>query len=217
MALIDQLQQFLSSIDAIQLASWGLWSYLLLAFLVAIEGPIATLLGAAAASIGLMHPGFVFIAASTGNLTSDTLWYTLGYFGKIEWIKRFGQRLRISVEKLERLEKMLRDHAPIILFFSKLTVSPMIPALIATGLIKYPWRRWFPYVFGGEMIWTGSLVLIGFFGVQAIKKVELGIEHVILAGSIIFIVSILWLGRRYLTKETKNTVDPSEDINGKEG
>lgn len=217
MALIDQLKQFLSSIDAIQLASWGLWSYLLLAFLVAIEGPIATLLGAAAASIGLMHPGFVFIAASTGNLTSDTLWYTLGYFGKIEWIKRFGQRLRISVEKLERLEKMLRDHAPIILFFSKLTVSPMIPALIATGLIKYPWRRWFPYVFGGEMIWTGSLVLIGFFGVQAIKKVELGIEHVILAGSIIFIVSILWLGRRYLTKETKNTVDPSNDINGKEG
>lgn len=217
MALIDQLKQFLSSIDAIQLASWGLWSYLLLAFLVAIEGPIATLLGAAAASIGLMHPGFVFIAASTGNLTSDTLWYTLGYFGKIEWIKRFGQRLRISVEKLERLEKMLRDHAPIILFFSKLTVSPMIPALIATGLIKYPWRRWFPYVFGGEMIWTGSLVLIGFFGVQAIKKVELGIEHVILAGSIIFIVSILWLGRRYLTKETKNTVGPSEDINGKEG
>jgi len=217
MELIDQLKQFLSTINVIQLTSWGLWSYLLLALLVAIEGPIATLLGAAAASIGLMHPGFVFVAASTGNLTSDTLWYTLGYLGKIEWIKRFGQRLRISMEKLERLEKMLHDHAPIILFFSKLTVSPMIPALIATGLIKYPWRRWFPYVFAGEMIWTGSLVLIGFFGVQAIKKVQLGIEHVILAGSIIFIVFILWLGRRYLTKETKNTGDSTKETNDKEG
>ena len=217
MELIDQLKQFLSTINVIQLTSWGLWSYLLLALLVAIEGPIATLLGAAAASIGLMHPGFVFVAASTGNLTSDTLWYTLGYLGKIEWIKRFGQRLRISMEKLERLEKMLHDHAPIILFFSKLTVSPMIPALIATGLIKSPWRRWFPYVFAGEMIWTGSLVLIGFFGVQAIKKVQLGIEHVILAGSIIFIVFILWLGRRYLTKETKNTGDSTKETNDKEG
>jgi membrane protein DedA with SNARE-associated domain len=217
MELIDQLKQFLSTINVIQLTSWGLWSYLLLALLVAIEGPIATLLGAAAASIGLMHPGFVFVAASTGNLTSDTLWYTLGYLGKIEWIKRFGQRLRISMEKLERLEKMLHDHAPIILFFSKLTVSPMIPALIATGLIKYPWRRWFPYVFAGEMIWTGSLVLIGFFGVQAIKKVQLGIEHVILAGSIIFIVFILWLGRRYLTKETKNTGDSTKETSDKEG
>jgi membrane protein DedA with SNARE-associated domain len=217
MELIDQLKQFLNTINVIQLASWGLWSYLLLAVLVAIEGPIATLLGAAAASIGLMHPGFVFVAASTGNLTSDTLWYTLGYLGKIEWIKRFSQRLRISMEKLERLEKMLHDHAPIILFFSKLTVSPMIPALIATGLIKYPWRRWFPYVFAGEMIWTGSLVLIGFFGIQAIKKVQLGIEHVILASSIIFIVFILWLGRRYLTKETKKTEDSFKETNDKEG
>jgi len=217
MELIDQLKQFLANINVIQLASWGLWSYLLLAFLVAIEGPIATLLGAAAASIGLMHPGFVFVAASAGNLTSDTLWYTLGYLGKIEWIKRFGYRLGISMEKLERLEKMLHDHAPIILFFSKLTISPMIPALIATGLIKYPWRRWFPYVFAGEMIWTGSLVLIGFFGVQVIKKVQLGIEHVILASSIIFIVFILWLGRRYLIKETRNTGDSSKETSDKEG
>jgi len=217
MELIDQLKQLLSTINVVQLASWGLWSYLLLAFLVAIEGPIATLLGAAAASIGLMHPGFVFVAASTGNLTSDTLWYTLGYLGKIEWIKRFGQRLRISMEKLERLEKMLCDHAPIILFFSKLTVSPMIPALIATGLIKYPWRRWFPYVFAGEMIWTGSLVLIGFFGVQAIKKVQLGIEHIILASSIIFIVVILWLGRRYLIKETIIPEGSYKETNDKVG
>jgi len=217
MELIDQIKQFLDNINAIQLASWGLWSYLLLAFLVAIEGPIATLLGAAAASIGLMHPGFVFVAASTGNLTSDTLWYTLGYLGKIEWIKRFGQRLGIKLEKLERLEQMLHDHAPIILFFSKLTVSPMIPALIATGLIKYPWRRWFPSVFAGEMIWTGSLVLIGFFGVQAIKKVQLGIEHIIVAGSIFFIVLILWLGRRYLTKETQNTAEASKETSDKEG
>jgi len=217
MELIDQLKQLLSTINVVQLASWGLWSYLLLAFLVAIEGPIATLLGAAAASIGLMHPGFVFVAASTGNLTSDTLWYTLGYLGKIEWIKRFGQRLRISMEKLERLEKMLCDHAPIILFFSKLTVSPMIPALIATGLIKYPWRRWFPYVFAGEMIWTGSLVLIGFFGVQAIKKVQLGIEHIILASSILFIVVILWLGRRYLIKETIIPEGSYKETNDKVG
>jgi membrane protein DedA with SNARE-associated domain len=217
MVLIDQIKQFLANLNVLQLASWGLWSYFLLGFLVAIEGPIATLLGAAAASLGLMHPGFVFIAASSGNLTSDTLWYTLGLFGKIEWIKRFGQRLGVSMDKLERLEKMLHDHAPVILFFSKLTVSPMIPALIATGLIKYPWRRWFPYVFAGEMIWTGSLVLIGFFGVQAIKKVQLGIEHVILASSIIFIVIILWLGRRYLIKETRDTGDSSKETSDKGG
>jgi membrane protein DedA with SNARE-associated domain len=215
MGLVDQLKQLIDFLTYIQLPNLGIWSYFLLAFLVGIEGPIATLVGAAAASAGLMDPILVFIAASTGNLTADTLWYTLGLFGKIEWLLRFGRRLGISREYLERLEKILHDHAPVILFFSKLSVSPMIPALIATGLIKFPWRRWFPYVFAGEMLWTGALVLIGFFGAQAIKRVELGLEHVILASSIVFILFILWLGRRILKKEINKGEKASEGTTNK--
>jgi membrane protein DedA with SNARE-associated domain len=86
----------------------------------------------------------------------------------------------------------------------------MIPALIATGLIKYPWRRWFPAVFAGEMIWTGSLILIGYFGIKVIQKVELGLEHAILAASVVFIIFIIWFGRRLLTKETPKPDDTSK-------
>ncbi len=212
MQIIDQIRQFFANLDVVTLAAWGYWSYLILAAAVAIEGPIATLLGAAAASLGLMHPGFVFLAAALGNLTSDTLWYYLGYIGKLEWIKRFSKRLGVSDQKLDILENTLAKHAPIILFVSKLTVSPMIPALIATGLIKYPWRRWFPFVFAGEMIWTGTLVIIGFFGLIAIKKVQLGIEHAILAGGIIFIATVFLLGRRFLKKEIQSPEGKPENV-----
>jgi membrane protein DedA with SNARE-associated domain len=211
MGFIEQVRQFLA-IDVSQIASLGAFSYLLLALLVAVEGPIATLLGAAGASLGFLNPALVFFAAAAGNLTSDTIWYYLGYIGKIEWVYRFGKRLGVSEHKLIELEDILCTHAPKVLFFSKLTVSPMIPALIATGLIKYPWRRWFPSVFAGEMIWTGSLVLIGYFGVQVIKKVELGLQHFILAASVVFIIFIIWLGRRLLTKETKNPENASEKL-----
>ena len=217
MQIIEQIRQFIANLDMVAISAWGVWSYFVLAALVAIEGPIATLLGAAAASLGLMHPGFVFIAASAGNLTSDTLWYYLGYIGKIEWIKRFGKRLGVSEQKIETLENLLCQHAPIILFVSKLTISPMIPALIATGLIRYPWRRWFPFVFAGEMIWTGSLVIIGFFGLLAMKKVQLGIEHIILAGSIIFILTVLLLGRRFLKKEIQATGESTESAGNQAG
>jgi membrane protein DedA with SNARE-associated domain len=217
MQIIDQIRQFIANLDVVAISAWGVWSYFVLAALVAIEGPIATLLGAAAASLGLMHPGYVFIAASAGNLTSDTLWYYLGYIGKIEWIKRFGKRLGVSEQKIETLENLLCKHAPIILFVSKLTISPMIPALIATGLIKYPWRRWFPFVFAGEMIWTGSLVIIGFFGLLAMKKVQLGIEHIVLAGSILFILTVLLLGRRFLKKEIQGTGETTEKASNQAG
>lgn len=217
MAFIDQINVFIASIDITNLGTLGIWSYFVLAFLVGIEGPIATLLGAVAASTGLMNPIFVFVAAAIGNLAADTLWYSAGLLGKMDWLLRLSQRLRVNPQYLVRLEAELQKHAPVIIFFSKLTVSPMIPVLIATGLIKYPWRRWFPFDFIGEMIWTGSLVLIGYFGVQSVKKAELGIEHIIVIGSIVFIVLIIWLGRRFLKQAIQKPGADASALENKQG
>jgi membrane protein DedA with SNARE-associated domain len=202
-SLIELIKNFNTFWQNGQWSEWGAWSYLVLALLVAIEGPIATLLGAAAASAGVMRPGLVFLAASAGNLTADTLWYSIGYIGRLEWFLRFGRRLGISHAQLDRLQHMMHKHATRILFFAKLSMSLMIPSLIAAGLVKAPWRRWFPAVFGGEMIWTGALVLIGFYTTEAIKRVEQGVEYVILAASVAFIIFILWAGRRILRESAE--------------
>jgi len=58
--------------------------------LVAIEGPIATCL----AQPPPRRPDAylaVFVAAATGNLTADTLWYLLGYYGKIDTALKLGR------------------------------------------------------------------------------------------------------------------------------
>ena len=196
-----------------QIPEWGVWSYLVLALLVAVEGPIATLLGAAAASAGVMRPILVFFAASAGNLTADTLWYSIGYVGKLEWVWRFGLKLGFSHEQLEHLQHNMRKHAARILFFAKLSMSLMIPSLIAAGLVKAPWRRWFPAVFGGEIIWTGSLVLIGYYTTEAIKRVEQGVEYVILAASVVFIIFLFWAGRRILRESAEQDLDTEPDGN----
>ena len=82
------------------IATVGYLDLSLLAMLVAVEGPIATLLGAAAASAGLMHLEWVFIAAATGNLIADLLWYTLGRMGKIQLLLHLGQKIGINRELL---------------------------------------------------------------------------------------------------------------------
>ena len=201
-----------------QLPEWGGWTYVVLALLVAVEGPIATLLGAAAASAGVMRPWLVFLAASMGNLTADSLWYSIGYVGKLEWFLRFGRRVGISHAQLERLQHVMRKHAARILFFAKLSMSLMVPSLIAAGLVKAPWRRWFPAVFGGEMVWTGALVLIGYYTTEAIKRVEQGVEYFILAASVAFIIFMLWAGRRILRESTKEDTasEPDASLPSKE-
>jgi membrane protein DedA with SNARE-associated domain len=190
-----------------QIPEWGVWSYLALAVLVAIEGPVATLLGAAAATSGLMRPLLVFIAASTGNLIADSLWYSLGYLGKFEWFYKLGRRTGISNRRMEILQISMRKHAIKVLFLAKLSMSLMIPSLIAAGLVKAPIRKWFPAVFGGEIIWTGALILIGYYGTEAIKRVELGLEYVLLGGSIAFVIFIIYLSRRILKESESDDID----------
>lgn len=172
--------------------------------LVAFEGPLTTLVASAAASAGLLHLPLVFLFVSFGNLTSDSLWYALGRAGKIDWLTRLGRRPRITPEMVAWLQKGMNRHAMKIMFVAKLTMSFMIPTLITAGLSKIPWRRWFPAVFTGEMIWTGSLVLIGYYFTEAIKNVEQDIQYLAIGLSILFIVFVLWMSRRLFQKVFKN-------------
>ena len=174
------------------------WNYVLLAVLVAVEGPIATLIGASAASIGFMRPAWVFLAAAIGNITSDFLWYSLGYLGKIDWLLSHGRWLGLRRNHLDHLKQSMQNNSPKILLVAKLTAGFVIPLLIATGLAKVPWRRWFPVVFSAEILWTGSLVWIGYSATETIKTVEMGIEYVGIAGSILILVVTIWFIRKTL-------------------
>ncbi len=188
-----------------ELPQLGFWTYIILALLVAVEGPIVTLLGAAAASAGLMRPMPVFFAAAVGNLTADSLWYTLGYMGKTEWILHFGRRLGLRESLIDHLKQNMLDHATKVLFLAKLTVSFVIPSLIAAGLLRIPWRRWFPALVVAETLWTGSLILIGYYTTEAIKRVERGVEYAVLAASLAFVVFAILAGRRLVRQFDKDT------------
>lgn len=191
----------------------GRWNYLLLALIVAIEGPIATLLGAAAASAGLMRVSLVFLSASFGNIAADTLWYLLGYNGKLDTALRLGHWLGLKRSHIERLTSAMEKHGLKILFFAKLTAGFMIPSLISAGLVRLPWKRWFPVLLAGEMIWTGALTVIGFYTTESIKNLSEGISILVMVFSILFLVIVIWQGRKYLMKdpEFSNAVHSTEN------
>lgn len=190
----------------------GIWSYFLLAALVAVEGPIATLLGAVAAAGGVLRPGYVFVAASAGNLTADTLWYSLGYAGKIEWIKRLGKRFGLHPEYITWFQQQMQTHAVKILFVAKLTLSLALPALIGAGLARVPWRRWFGTIFFAELIWTGGLVLAGYYLSQFVRQLEVGFQ---IAAGIGLVVALLLL-MRYLKNHAPRFEDKGQGARSKE-
>lgn len=208
--LLALLHMFYVALKAGHLPELGLWTYIILALLVLIEGPIATLIGAAAASAGLMRPWGVFLAAALGNLTADTLWYSIGYLGKTTWITQFGRRFGIREGLIKHLEQHMTENATRVLFLAKLTLSFVIPSLIAAGLLRIPWRRWFPWLALAETLWTGSLVLIGFYTTEAIKRVEQWVEYTVLTMAVLFVIVVIYEGRRLVKQWDRDENGKSE-------
>ena len=175
-----------------QTAPWAGWVYILLAILVAIEGPFATLAGAVAASTGYLNPILVFVFAGIGNLAADILWYSLGYFGKTEWLSRHLGRLGIKESSLARLQKDIHAHIHKILFVAKLTFGFVVPTLVAAGLARVPLRRWLGVLFTAECLWTGSLVLMGYYFGYLVQRIESDLRWVSLGGILLVIGLIIY-------------------------
>ncbi|HXD10712.1 MAG TPA: VTT domain-containing protein, partial [Anaerolineales bacterium] len=178
------------------------WAYVVLAIVVALEGPVTTLAGAVSASAGLLNPILVFVSASIGNLIADTLWYSLGYLGKIEWAVRYGGWLGIKEQSIARMQKHVQEHIHKILFIAKLTLGFVIPTLIAAGLARVPFKRWFGVLFAAECLWTGGLVLVGYYFGYLTQQIETDLRWLSLGGGFIFIIIVgLYLSHRRVDSE----------------
>ena len=175
-----------------QLPELGAWSYLILSLLIVAQGPLATLFGGAAASAGLLKPELVLLAGAAGNLTADVVWYHVGKAGRIEWLLRHVRWLGVKKEHIAKAEEGMRQHAVKILLMAKVSAGLAVPALIAAGLARVQWRRWFPVVMAGETIWTGALTLVGYYFFESIKEIEEGIQLLMFGVAAAFILILIF-------------------------
>jgi membrane protein DedA with SNARE-associated domain len=195
-SFVDLFTSFWLALQSGQIPALGFWVYPLLALLTAIEGPFVTLFSAAAASSGLINPLLAFFAACIGNLVGDSVWYLLGYCGKIDWVLRRSRRFGVSPDQIERFSNGVQIHAVKLLFFAKVTNGFIVPALIAAGVLRLPWRRWFPFIALGEAMVTGTLIAIVYFTAANLAQVEKGLEYFVIAFSLIILMVTLFFARR---------------------
>ena len=200
--ILDFLSQFWIRLQQGILPSLGYWNYAILAFFVMIEGFVSILLGAAAASAGILKLPLVILAACCGNLISDTLWYQLGYSGNKEWISRLTKKISHQSPIIDQIKGEMDKHAWKLLLLAKFSGGLAIPALIAIGLARVPMKKWFPVVFLGEMIKTTILAFIGYYTTLAIRQVANDIRYGMLLVTIALIISGIFWARKKI-KEKK--------------
>jgi membrane protein DedA with SNARE-associated domain len=209
-SIIDLLQEIWSDFQRGQLPQLGPWNYLLLSVLMIWQGPIASLFGGAAASAGLLKPGLVFVVGVAGNLTADIVWYSVGRKGNVERLFERG-KLGVHRGRFQKLRNGMRLHGTKALLMAKLSFGLAVPTLVAAGVSGVSWRKWFPIVFIGETIFTGTLVIIGYFATEAIKQVEQGLHLFLAIMTLLFIAAAIWMIPRLLSGDDALTITGNDD------
>jgi membrane protein DedA with SNARE-associated domain len=184
--------------------------YFGLALLSVLQGPIVILLGAAAAATGVISPYGVFIAVTIGNLSVDMLWFMIGRLGKIAWILRF-RWLRVNLNTIESMKGRLNRQTPQIVALAKLSSVFVLPVMVAAGLVRLPWKRWFPTLFIVEVVKNVVLILLGYYAVVSVSQLQKGLSILAIAGSILSIIVPMWLFRRSMHKELKPLQLPKQE------
>lgn len=166
---MDQLLYTISE----RIASFDGIKYIFVFVAVFIEGPLATLVAAAIAAGGVLQPVPVFFSAALGNLSADLTWYTIGYAGRATRVLHRLPWMRIRKEMIQKAEGKMQHHGIRMLILSKISFGVMaIPVLIAAGLLHLSWYRLLPALIGCEIIWSGALVLLGYYFTGYLCSVE---------------------------------------------
>lgn len=155
--------------------------------LMIIEGPIATILAAFAASLGFFNVYLVFILSMLGDIIGDMILYAIGYVGGAKALAKAEKILRIKPGIVAKLEKLFSLHGRKTIFAVKSTTGLCWITFVAAGTIRMKFQDFlFGSVFGG-IVWSSFLVVMGYFFGYAFLQIN---DYIRYAGLIIFAAAI---------------------------
>jgi len=161
-----------------------------------IEGPIVTMTGGFLFKLGLFHFWQMYLVLALGDFTADLGWYLLGRYGTRKLILKFGHWFALTPDMIEKGGKLFHKYHQKILIINKLTAGfgLSVVVLLVAGISKVPFKNYFIYNLVGELIWTGMLIMIGYF-VGNIYAALTGPIKILLIASIL---TLFFSGLKYL-------------------
>jgi len=195
------IQEFWAVLNSSTLApDLGGWSYLLIAILACLEGPVVTLIAATIAGTGGLNPWLVFLAAGVGNFSGDAGWYTLGYLGQFDTLKRYVPGLARFDPQISRWQQDIHQKVVSRLLLTKLSLSwAVIPTIVTAGMARVAWSRLLLADLLAEVVWTGSLTLAGFYLGNHLTKLELGLKILATVGGVASMITLIGPVRKFIT------------------
>ncbi|MFA6383413.1 MAG: DedA family protein [Parcubacteria group bacterium] len=163
--------------------------YPLMLLVMIVEGPIATILAAFAASLGFFNVFIVLILSILGDILGDVILYTIGYFGGNRALVKAEKILKIKPAIVAKLERLFQAHGKKTIFAVKSTTGLCWITFITAGTIQMKFRDFITASFLGGIVWSGFLVIMGYFFGYAFEEINNYIKY---AGMLIFFSAVVF-------------------------
>jgi membrane protein DedA with SNARE-associated domain len=153
-----------------------------------IEGPIVTIIGAFMASLGLLNVWVVLALSIIGDMIGDLLFYGAGYKWGMTFVNRVGKYIGITRKLVLRLEKFFVSHGGKTIFMVKATTGLCWATFVAAGIVKMSLGRFVKFSFYGGILWSGFLVIMGYFFGYLYEQIE---QYITYAGWVVLSVAVI--------------------------
>ncbi|WP_432824759.1 DedA family protein [Dactylosporangium sp. CA-092794] len=179
----------------------GHYGYLGLAVLVLIEGfgvpapgETAIIIASGFAGHGRLNVFAVGAVAFAAAVTGDSIGYWIGRTGGRRLILRYGRYVRLTEERLARMERFMTRRGPIMVAVARFVEGLRQLNGVVAGATGMPWPRFVTFNAIGAALWVGAWTTGGYLVGDHIPAIEAAAgryQWYAVAGAVVAVV--VWL------------------------
>ncbi len=136
--------------------------YGVMLLLMILEGPVATVAGAFAASLGYFNIFIVLLLSLLGDFIGDNLLYVIGRHGLHSTFLKYAKHVGLNDERRARIEQMLHSHSGKSLLFLKMTPFAT-PGILLSGATKMHYGKFLAYCTAITLVRSLLFTALGFY------------------------------------------------------
>ncbi len=178
------------------------YKYAILFPLAIFEGPIVTVIAGFLSSTGILNPFLALLIIVPGDITGDSLYYSLGRCGRKGWIYRFSNWLGLTNEKLQSAEAYFSNNPRKAIPLSKVVLGVGVAGLFLAGRSRFPYPKFITICAITSVVQCSAYLCIGYFFGYAYQQINDTLNYVAIAciAVAVSVILILFIRSKMKTK-----------------
>jgi membrane protein DedA with SNARE-associated domain len=166
-----------------------------------IGGPIVTVISGSLVAARILNFFITFIIIIIADLTGDTIYYSIGRWGGLKFIKKYGHYFWIDDKRVESLKNHFKKYGFKTLLFGKISQAIGAVILVAAGAAEMPYSKFFLYNLIATIPKSLIFLLIGYYFLQVYLKFHSYSSYIVIIYILLIILIILIY--KYIFKKSK--------------